>query len=230
MPSARMVWSPTRALFRLMTSSPASTRMSSAASRAARVISAKLADVSTTMYAHRSRRTLMIRARSARPIRSAELGSVGAARTSSPLGSWRRSRFSSRVPSSRSPAWTASAMVWVGWQLQHEGHVAELEVGVDEDDGLDGPLGQGHGQVDGHDRLAGAALGAEDRHDPAPGSEAAGPWTAANVGAGRRAITRAEARDTESRSSLSSAVTATTSSTPARSASGGPRRSIRRRP
>ena len=52
-------------------------------------------------------------------------------------------------------------------QLQHEGDIAELEVGIDQNDRLDRPFGQGHGQVDGHHRLTGTALGAEDRDDPA---------------------------------------------------------------
>ena len=54
----------------------------------------------------------------------------------------------------------------LGRQLEHDGDVAELEVGVDEHDGLVGAApGQDDGQVDGQHGLPGAALGGEHRDD-----------------------------------------------------------------
>ncbi len=47
-------------------------------------------------------------------------------------------------------------------QLEHDGHVAELEVAVDQGDGLVGAHGEGDGEVGGDDGLARPTLGGED--------------------------------------------------------------------
>ncbi len=46
--------------------------------------------------------------------------------------------------------------------LEHDGHIAELEVGVDEHDGALSLAGEDDGQVGGDDGLARPALGGED--------------------------------------------------------------------
>ena len=105
-----------------------------------------------------------------------------------------------------------------GLELEHERHVPELEVGVDEHDGLDGPLGQCHGQVDGDAPTSRCRPWCRTPRRPGPAS---GDVLAGAVGAGARhprPPRRDEARAMASRSSASSADTATTSSTPARSA------------
>jgi hypothetical protein len=54
----------------------------------------------------------------------------------------------------------------LGRELEHDGDVAELQVGVDQHHGTLAALGQHHRQVDGDDRLARTTLGGEHRGDP----------------------------------------------------------------
>ncbi len=55
----------------------------------------------------------------------------------------------------------------LGRQLEHDGDVTELQIGVDQHDRSRAPPSQGDRQVGGHHRLAGAALGGEHGDDPA---------------------------------------------------------------
>jgi len=83
----------------------------------------------------------MTRARSARPIWSAELGSVGAARMRSPARLVTQEQVLEHRPVESVAGLDRFGDGVHGRQLQHESHVAELEVGVHENDGLDRPLG-----------------------------------------------------------------------------------------
>src|SRR5438067_613904 len=57
----------------------------------------------------------------------------------------------------------------LGRELHHHGHVAELEVGIDQNDGPVGLAGEQDSEVGRHHRLTGAALGGEHADEPALG-------------------------------------------------------------
>ena len=73
---------------------------------------------------------------------SAKAGSVGAGSTSRPLRSWVTSRLRRSWASRRCERRDGVDDRVLGRQLEHDGDVAELQVGVDEDDGLLAALGQ----------------------------------------------------------------------------------------
>ena len=120
--------------------------------------------ITTALQNVRSSRTICTI--SAALIWSANDGSSGAGRISSPDGSWRmRNWLEERGVEPVERADGVDDRV-LRRQLEHHGHVAELQVGVDEDHGpVLRPLGQDHGQVGGEHRLAGAALGGEHGDD-----------------------------------------------------------------
>ncbi len=148
---------------------------------------------------------------------SAKAGSSGAGSTLSPDGWWVTSRFCRNPASSRSIGVHRVDDGVLRGQLEHDRDVAELEVAVDQRHDLVGALGQGHGQVGGHDRLAGAALGREDGDDP-PAARSSSSRSPPPSAGGPRAPTDSATRRQASWSWAVSTGAASTSFTPERMA------------
>ena len=149
----------------LVISRLSSVRITSAASRTARVVSLKYDVQSTTTRSCVRRSASRTFLTPSAVISSAISGDGGASSTRTPEEWLIRNVSSDSSVAGLELGDEVRDRLVLGVQVEQDADVAELERGVDEDDLLAELRGRGDGEVDRDRRPADAALGAEDRDD-----------------------------------------------------------------